>query len=405
MVDIPNFPPVVDVLEFQATAGIAFTGTVAFVDDTRDPTATGITAEILWGDGTVSFGAGGGSHGSFTVSGSHTYALAGNYTVEVAVTDSNDLTGVGSHAEDVAAPCYCPGTLIRTTCGDKQVEKLVIGDVLVTSSGAARPIKWIGRRSFSGRFVMGRKDILPVCFKAGSLGDGLPRRDLWISPHHAMYFENESGGVLIEAKDLINNVSIVQAEHVDEVEYFHIELDSHDVILAEGAPSESFVDDDSRGMFHNAGEYAALYPEEQRAPARYYAPRCDSGYEVEVARQRIEHRAGLRPANRRNEQLTLRGHVDFVGPELIEGWAQNEEHPEAPVCLDIFVRDRMIGQTLANRYREDLERAGLGSGRHSFRFVPPKGADTSIDVIQIRRSLDGVTIASSKPAKNAAHAG
>ena len=54
-------------------------------------------------------------------------------------------------------------------------------------SGAVRPIKWIGRRSYSGRFVMGRKDILPICIKAGALDDNVPRRDLWISPHHAMY--------------------------------------------------------------------------------------------------------------------------------------------------------------------------------------------------------------------------
>ena len=79
-------------------------------------------------------------------------------------------------------------------------------------------------------------------------------RDLWISPHHAMYLE----GVLIEARDLVNDVSVVQAERVEEVEYFHIELDSHDVIVAEGSLSETFVDDRSRGMFHNAHEYDAL---------------------------------------------------------------------------------------------------------------------------------------------------
>ena len=54
-------------------------------------------------------------------------------------------------------------------------------------------------------------------------------------------------------------VSVVQAESVAAVEYFHIELDSHDVILAEGAPSETFIDEDSRGMFHNAHELR-LYP-------------------------------------------------------------------------------------------------------------------------------------------------
>jgi hypothetical protein len=57
---------------------------------------------------------------------------------------------------------------------------------VVTRSGAVRPIKWIGRRSYSGRFIMGRKDILPVCIKAGALDDNVSRRDLCISPHHAM---------------------------------------------------------------------------------------------------------------------------------------------------------------------------------------------------------------------------
>ena len=124
-------------------------------------------------------------------------------------------------------------------------------------SGALRPINWVGRRNYSGRSVMGRTDILPVCIKAGALEDNVPKRDLWISPNHAMYLD----GLLIEAKDLINGRSIVRAKKVDSVEYFHLELVSHDVIIAEGAPSESFIDDDSRGMFHNAHEYGALYPE------------------------------------------------------------------------------------------------------------------------------------------------
>ena len=70
-----------------------------------------------------------------------------------------------------------------------------------------------------------RKDILPICIKAGALDDNVPKRDLWISPNHAMYFEN-NGGVLVEAKDLVNGVSIVQVARVEEVEYVHIELDS-----------------------------------------------------------------------------------------------------------------------------------------------------------------------------------
>jgi hypothetical protein len=198
------------------------------------------------------------------------------------------------------------------------------------------------------------------------------------------------GGVLIEAKDLINGVSIVQAEHVEEVEYFHIELDTHDVILAEGALSETFVDDDSRAMFHNVLEYAELYPEDIARPARYRAPRLEVGYEVEAIRRKLAARAGL--LSDRQDAGTLRGHIDAVSPRLIEGWAQSVDHPEAPVCLDVYAGGELIGQTLANRYREDLEVAGLGSGRHSFSFAVPDGLLLLPGTVEVRRSLDGAAL-------------
>jgi O-antigen biosynthesis protein len=198
--------------------------------------------------------------------------------------------------------------------------------------------------------------------------------------------------VLIEARDLVNGVSIVQAEQVDRVDYFHIELDSHDVMLAEGAWSETFVDDDSRGMFHNAHEYGALYPETERVMARYCARRCADGYEAEAARRRIDARAGLRPAGA-EAKVPLRGYVDVVNDGCIAGWAQNPEYPEAPVCLDIFIGDRLIGQILANRFRDDLAQAGLGSGRHGFEFIPSPGSAYAPSTIEVRRSIDGTRLA------------
>jgi hypothetical protein len=208
-------------------------------------------------------------------------------------------------------------------------------------------------------------------------------------------------GVLIEAKDLVNGVSIVQAERVEKVEYFHIELETHDVIIAEGAPSETFIDDDSRAMFHNAHEYYALHPDSLpgalTAPARFCAPRLEDGYEVEAVRRRIELRAGLR---RHEPRIgALRGFVDLASPCRIAGWAQNTDHPEAPVCLDICAGGRLVGQTLANRYREDLERAGLGSGRHSFEFAPPAALSLDPRHIEVRRSLDGAPLARSAVAR------
>jgi hypothetical protein len=287
------------------------------------------------------------------------------------------------------APCYCPGTLILTGEGEVPVERLKVGDRLKIVSGALRPIKWIGRRSYSGRFVVGRTDILPICIKAGALDENVPQRDLWISPHHAMYLD----GVLIEAKDLVNGHSIVQADEVERVEYVHVELDSHDVILAEGAWSETFVDDDSRAMFQNAAEYAALYPGEAARFPRYCAPRLEAGYVVEAVRRRLALRTGLGEILRATGAGDFRGSVDRVGKGLIEGWAQNVDHPEAPVCLDVFADGRLIAQGLANQYREDLRNAGIGGGHHAFIFSLPAEMISSPVTVEVRRSLDGAPLA------------
>ncbi|MEO6842134.1 MAG: Hint domain-containing protein [Bradyrhizobium sp.] len=305
-------------------------------------------------------------------------------TVAWAIGDGiNNSLAAHSTIDEIA--CYCRGTLIETSDGEVAVETLAIGDRLLTMSGALRPIKWIGRRSYGGRFIVGREDILPIRIKAGALDDNVPLRDLWISPHHAMYLN----GVLIEARDLVNGCSIVQAEQVETVEYFHIELETHDVIVAEGALSETFVDDDSRDMFHNAHEYRELHPEATSVPARYCAARPRHGYEVEAVRQEIARRAGLRTPDDQPRVSEMRGYVDRINSECIAGWAQNVDHPEAQVCLDIFVGGRLIGQTLANRYREDLARPDIGSGHHGFEFRLPVGLSLVPEAVRVRRSLDG----------------
>lgn len=186
---------------------------------------------------------------------------------------------------------------------------------------------------------------------------------------------------------------------VERVDYFHIELDTHDVIFAEGAAAETFIDDDSRGIFHNIGEFHALYPDEVQRPARYCAPRCEDGYEVEVVRRRIALRAGLPCVADPAQAAQLRGFVDFADQRLVTGWAQNSGHPEAPVCLDILANGRLIGRALANRYRDDLEQAGLGSGRHCFMFEQPAGLNIRPETVEVRRSLDGALLPVAESAK------
>jgi uncharacterized repeat protein (TIGR03803 family) len=290
------------------------------------------------------------------------------------------------------APCYCPGTLILTDRGEVSVENLSIGDRLVTGSGEAKAVKWIGRRSYAGRFVAANRRLLPVCVRAGAMGAGLPRRDLWVSPLHAMVVD----GCLVPAGALVNGVSVVQASEVEEVRYIHLELAEHSVIYAEGAASESFVDDDSRAMFQNAHTFAELYPDARPAPAVYCLPRVEDGEALERLRAVVDGYAGLdrtAPTAPR-----LKGHVDRAADGLVEGWAQAEGLPEAPVCLDVLVDGVVAATVLANRHRSDLERAGLGSGRHAFSVALdlPFGAR-----VEVRRSLDGARLPQRKAAQAA----
>ncbi len=216
----------------------------------------------------------------------YNYQLAGDYYG----TEFFDLASDGANGTTITedgTPCYCRGTMILTARGEIAVEDLKIGDRLMTASGKARPIRWIGTRSYSGRFAAGNKDILPIMIEQGALANNVPKRDLWVSPLHAMFLD----GVLIPASCLVNGVSIVQATRVDQVEYFHLELETHDVIVAEDALSESFLDDGSRGMFHNAATYREIYPDAARVPARYCAPRVEDGEALQAVRDRIAARS------------------------------------------------------------------------------------------------------------------
>jgi len=187
---------------------------------------------------------------------------------------------------DITLACYRRGTRIATPRGDFPIETLGIGDEVITAEGML-PIRWIGRRSHRLR-AGGDPDVSPIRISAGALGDDLPLRDLWVSPEHAMYLD----GMLIAARDLVNGESIVRDDSVDEVSYFHVEFDRHTVIFAEGAPSESFVDDDSRNMFDNASEFRLLYSDVPSVPARFCAPRVEDGWELEAVRRHLGARGG-----------------------------------------------------------------------------------------------------------------
>jgi hypothetical protein len=220
-------------------------------------------------------------------------------------------------------PCLVTGTTIATSDGSVCVEDLSIGTMVLTAAGI-QPVRWIGRRAYSGEFARGNREVLPIRIRQGALADHLPERDLWVSPDHAMYLD----GVLIPAALLVNGVSIIQEEKVDEVTYFHLEFDAHTIIYAEGAPTESFVDDESREMFDNAAEYKLLYPDAIAGPGRFCAPRVEEGEELEKVRRRLAERAaGLKFAGE-DEPRPVPLHL--ARPEGVESCLPETEPQDPP---------------------------------------------------------------------------
>ncbi len=161
-------------------------------------------------------------------------------------TDPNDF---GTDISETSVACFCAGTRILTDRGEVPVEDLQIGDIVVTFAGRGntlKPVRWLGHRRLDLRPVTRRENVDPVRFRAGAFGEGRPHRDLLVSPNHRMHVD----GTLVTAVEWVNGASIVQ-ERPDQVEYWHIELDGHDLVLANGVPAETFQDVGNRDAFDN----------------------------------------------------------------------------------------------------------------------------------------------------------
>jgi len=152
--------------------------------------------------------------------------------------------------------CFLPGTRITTTEGEINIEELRIGDKVLTASGDAKPIKFIGRRKVSRERAGRRNGDGPVKISRCAIDGKAPHSDLYVSPAHAIYID----GILIRASDLVNGVTIVADAKPEALAltYLHIELDTHEAILAEGLAVESFQRDNLHAL-DNADEYVRLY--------------------------------------------------------------------------------------------------------------------------------------------------
>jgi Hint domain len=227
------------------------------------------------------FGADDQELGSFTVAGTTLTDASLKTTV-------NGDTVIFSDPPD--ASCFLAGTRIRTPAGEVNVEMLKAGDLILTADGRAVPVCWVGAQKLSSSAVHAAQ-LLPICIQAGALADNVPSRDLYVSPDHAMYLD----GMLVPAQHLLNGVSIKQIDQIGTIMYVHVETDPHEIIIAENAETESYLDTGNRTSFTNSAIVSLFPAEEPKTWEDACAPLLLSGPELVAIHARLAARAAQRP--------------------------------------------------------------------------------------------------------------
>jgi hypothetical protein len=203
--------------------------------------------------------------------------------------------------------CFLKGTNIWTTEGDRKVEDLAPGDLLPTVFGGICPVQWIARYSLkkSDPTKPWVKKVLPVRVARSALGFDVPRADLYVTRAHSLLIN----GVLVTAGSLINGttITVYDPHALDELEFFHIKLERHNAIYAEGAPSETMINVEESAVNFAGYLHHYVRPTTQEAPC---APllSCNSG--------RSEIRSRLRSAI--SPLIDRRQKLDIIRDELEE---------------------------------------------------------------------------------------
>lgn len=191
---------------------------------------------------------------------------------------AGDVSGTFAFSEiERMVPCFTPGTLIATPRGEIAVEELKVGDRVITRDNGIQMIRWVGMRRLGPEDLKLASHLQPVLIRQGALGNGLPERDMMVSPNHrvlvandktALYFEDRE--VLVAAKHLTGLRGVDQVQ-TTVVTYIHFMFDQHEVVLSDGAWTESFQPGDQslRGLDNGQrNEIFELFPDLKSAQGR-----------------------------------------------------------------------------------------------------------------------------------------
>ena len=179
-----------------------------------------------------------------------------SFTVRLENSTLNDIYGMPVYVESISldatnlpdpiVPCFGKGTLIETENGPRKIEDLEIGDLVVTVDNGLQPIRWIGCSELTATTLSAHPNLAPIHIPANSLGNGTPTVDLVVSPQHRILVKSkiaqrmfDTAEVLIPAIKLVGIAGIRQNFTPKPVSYYHMLFDQHEVVISNGAETES----------------------------------------------------------------------------------------------------------------------------------------------------------------------
>ena len=223
----------------------------------------------------------------------------GEETITYQISNENGTTDTAFVTVDVT--CFARGTRIETPRGPVAVQDLRPGDLVLTRDRGAQPLRWVGSSRVDGGTLASTPRLRPIRIRAGALGQHAPAQDLLVSPQHRILVRSKiaqrmfgAAEVLVAAKQLVLLDGIDVAEDLAEVEYFHLLFDRHEVVISNGAETES--------LYTGPQALRSVGPAARQEILDLFPQLLDEAFVVEAARPLSSGRMGRKLAMRQAQQ-------------------------------------------------------------------------------------------------------
>lgn len=259
------------------------------------------------------YSSGGTEVATYTVTLASGVTLAtGTYTTG---SSNNPLSITYVNGNTYIGTCYLAGSMIRTPDGDKAVEDITIGDVLVAFDNGQevlRDVIWTGRTHAAVNPALPDDEAgYPVRVRANAIADGVPFKDLLITPEHCLFVD----GRFVPVRTLVNGRSITYDRSITDYDYYHVETADHSVIMADGMLSESYLDTGNRRTFRQDGTVATIGGAPKSWAQDAAAPLDVSRDFIEPLYERLAKRAATPADETAAPRLTTDANLHLVTPQ------------------------------------------------------------------------------------------